>query len=98
MRFPARSSQTRPGTIAGPLRFRTTDVAAKRCAVRLSSGVAFRGVSRRLPDGFPSKQDESVGDRAPPAQIIMRTLKFLVKHLVALGAEHIPQVAIRHQN
>ena len=56
------------------------------------------GAGLRLLGGLPSQQDESVGDRTAPAQVIMRTLKFLVKYLVAFGAEHIPQVAIRHQN
>jgi hypothetical protein len=58
----------------------------------------FGGTGLRLRDGLPSEEDEAVRDRAAPAQVIMRTLKFLVKHLVAFGAEHIPQVAIRHQD
>jgi hypothetical protein len=67
-------------------------------ATILVPGWHFGRAGLRLPGGLPSQQDESVGDRAAPAQVIMRTLKFLVKHLVAFGAEHIPQVAIRHQN
>jgi len=58
----------------------------------------FGRAGLRLPGGPPSEEDESVGDCAAPALVIMRTLKFLVKHLVAFGAEYIPQVTIRHQN
>jgi hypothetical protein len=58
----------------------------------------FGRAGLRLPGGLPSQQDESVGDRAAPAQVIMRTLKFLVKHLVAVGAEYVPEVTIGHQD
>src|SRR5579864_5832961 len=64
----------------------------------LVPGWYFGRAGLRLLGGLPSQQDKSVSKSAAPAQVIMPTLKFLVKHLVAFGAQYIPQVTIRHQN